>query len=111
VTDTGIPPGSRRFPEARLFLGLVSAQIILGAAVAMTPVNVVSLLIGIQVLQGLITPVVLVYTLILANRRSLLGRAANGPVFRLAAIVMVAAVTTMSCMLLAQTVLGWLGLG
>jgi Mn2+/Fe2+ NRAMP family transporter len=40
---------SRRFREAPLFLGLSTFQIALGAAVAMTPVKLISLLIGTQV--------------------------------------------------------------
>ena len=78
---------SRRFTEARLFLGLFTVQVIIGAALALTPINLITLLIGTQVLQGIVTPVILIYILILTNRRSVLGRAANGPVFRIAATV------------------------
>ena len=42
----------------------------LGAAVALTPGNLINLLLDTQVLNGLITPVVLVYILVLANRRA-----------------------------------------
>jgi Mn2+/Fe2+ NRAMP family transporter len=101
---------SRRFTEAPLFLGLFTFQIVLGAAVALTPVNLISLLIGTQVLQGLITPVVLIYILVLTNRRSVLGAAANGPAFRVAATVAVGAISVMSLLLLGWTVLGWFGL-
>ena len=101
---------SRRFREAPLFLGLFTAQIILGAAVAMTPIDVIKLLIGTQVLQGLISPVVLVYLLVLTNRRSVLGAAANGRRYRVAATVVVTGVAAMSTILLVQTLLGWLGL-
>jgi Mn2+/Fe2+ NRAMP family transporter len=99
---------SRSFRDAPLFLGLFTAQIVLGAAVALTPVDVIKLLIGTQVLQGLISPVVLVYLLVLTNRRALLGAAANGPRYRIAAAVVVVGVAAMSTVLLVQTVLGWL---
>ncbi|MGW7822490.1 divalent metal cation transporter [Streptomyces puniciscabiei] len=102
---------SRRFRDAPLFLGLFTAQIILGATVAMTPVDVIQLLIGTQGLQGLISPVVLVYLLVLTNRRSVLGHAANSPRYRIAATIVVVGVAGMSTILLAQTVLGWFGLG
>ncbi len=102
---------SRSFRDAPLFLGLFTAQIILGAAVALTPVDLIQLLIGTQVLQGLISPIVLVYLLVLTNRRSLLGNAANGRRYRIAATAVVAFVAVMSTVLLVQTVLGWLGLG
>ncbi|HET9691044.1 MAG TPA: divalent metal cation transporter [Acidimicrobiales bacterium] len=101
---------SRRFREAPLFLGLFTLQLLLGAAVAMTPVNLIRLLIGTQVLQGLVTPVVLVFILVMSNRRSLLGDAANGRAFRAAATLSVAAISAMSLFLLGQTVLGALGL-
>jgi Mn2+/Fe2+ NRAMP family transporter len=101
---------SRRFTEAPLFLGLFTFQVVLGAAVAMTPVNLISLLIGTQVLQGIITPIVLVYILVLCNRRSVLGDAVNRPVYRLAATVVVVGVSVMSLLLLVTTVLGWFGI-
>ncbi|MER0448404.1 divalent metal cation transporter [Streptomyces sp. Edi4] len=100
---------SRRFRDAPLFLGMFTGQIILGAAVALTPVNVIQLLIGTQVLQGLISPIVLVYLLVLTNRRTVLGPAANGPRYRVAATIVVLAVAGMSTILLAQTVLSQLG--
>jgi Mn2+/Fe2+ NRAMP family transporter len=99
---------SRRFTEAPLFLGLFTFQLVLGAAVAMTPVNLIKLLIGTQVLQGIVTPVVLVYILILANRRDVLGAAANGPIRRAAATLVVFAISAMSLLLLGQTLLGLL---
>jgi Mn2+/Fe2+ NRAMP family transporter len=101
---------SRRFREAPLFLGLFTFQVIVGAAVALTPVNLIRLLIGTQVLQGLITPVILVFILILANRRSVLGPAANGPIFRIVATTSVVAVAGLSTLLLAETVLSWFGI-
>jgi Mn2+/Fe2+ NRAMP family transporter len=98
---------SRRFREAPLFLGLFTFQVALGAAVAMTPVNLISLLIGTQVLQGIVTPVILIFILTLANRRGVLGDAANKPAYRVAATIAVAAISMMSLLLLGDTVLGW----
>jgi Mn2+/Fe2+ NRAMP family transporter len=102
---------SRRFAEAPLFLGLFTLQTALGAAVALTPVNLITLLIGTQVLQGLVTPIVLIYILILANRREVLGRHVNGPVLRVVATAVVAGISVMSVLLLGSTILGWLGIG
>ena len=69
--------------------------------------NLISLLIGTQVLQGIVTPIVLIFILILANRRELLGEAANKPVYRVAATIAVGAISVMSLLLLGETVLGW----
>ena len=102
---------SRRFREAPLFLGLFTLQVILGAAIALTPVNLIKLLIGTQVLQGIVAPIVLTYILILTNRRSVLGPATNGPLFRAAATIAVTAVAGMSLLLVGQTLLGFLSPG
>lgn len=101
---------SRTFAEAPLFLSLFSGQIVIGAMVALLPGNLVSLLINTQTLNGLITPVILVFILMLANRRRLLGDAANGPVFRVVATVCVGAVAAMAATLVLQTIGGWFGI-
>ncbi|HET9077516.1 MAG TPA: Nramp family divalent metal transporter [Acidimicrobiales bacterium] len=102
---------SRSFTDAPLFLSLFSAQIVIGASVALLPGNLVNLLLNTQTLNGLITPVILVFILILANRRRLLGDAANGRVFRVVATIAVVAVAAMAATLVVQTVLGWFGVG
>jgi Mn2+/Fe2+ NRAMP family transporter len=100
---------SRRFTEAPVFLSLFTGQVLIGAIVALAPGNLVSLLLNTQELNGIITPIILVFILILANRRSLLGTAANGPVLRVVAFVVVFGVSAMSLAVVGQTVLGWFG--
>jgi len=102
---------SRRFTEARLFLGLFTVQVIIGAALALTRINLITLLIGTQVLQGIVTPVILIYILILSSRRSVLGKAANKPWFRIAAGICVTGISAMSLTLLISTILGFFGVG
>jgi Mn2+/Fe2+ NRAMP family transporter len=102
---------SRRFTEARLFLGLFTVQVIIGAALALTRINLITLLIGTQVLQGIVTPVILIYILILTNRRSVLGKAANKTWFRIAAGICVIGISAMSLTLLIFTILGFFGIG
>jgi Mn2+/Fe2+ NRAMP family transporter len=102
---------SRRFTEARLFLGLFTVQVIIGASLVLTHINLISLLIGTQVLQGIVTPVILVYILILTNRRSVLGKAVNKPVFRVVASICVVGISAMSLLLLGSTILGFFGIG
>ncbi|MCU1345964.1 MAG: natural resistance-associated macrophage protein [Acidimicrobiia bacterium] len=100
---------SRRFSEARLFVGLFTGQIVLGAAVALAPGNLIQLLINMQILNGLITPILLTFILILANRPAVLGDAANGPKFKLLATICVAAVGALAALVVIQTTAGWLG--
>jgi Mn2+/Fe2+ NRAMP family transporter len=99
---------SCKIREAPVFYGLYTVQLVIGAAIALLPGNAVELVVNAQVLNGFITPVLLTYILILANRRSVLGEAANGPRFRALATVCVAVVSVLSAVVLIQTVAGWL---
>jgi Mn2+/Fe2+ NRAMP family transporter len=101
---------SRTFRQAPFFLSLFTAQVLIGAAIALVPGNLIDLLIKTQVLNGIITPVILVFILILASRRSLLGSAVNGRIFQVVATVSVVAVSTMSAIVVADTVLPWFGI-
>jgi Mn2+/Fe2+ NRAMP family transporter len=102
---------SRNFRQAPIFLGLFTAQIALGAAVVLVPGNLIHLIVNTQVLEGVITPVTLLFILTLANRRSLLGAHANGPLARWLGGICVTAVGAFAALLVGQTVLGWLGVG
>ncbi|HMC41530.1 MAG TPA: divalent metal cation transporter [Acidimicrobiales bacterium] len=102
---------SRSFAEAPLFLGLFTVQVVVGAAVALRPGSLFRLLLQTQVLQGVITPVILTFILILANRRSVLGEAVNGPRFRKVAWISVAGAAAFAAVYLGQSLLGLVGLG
>jgi Mn2+/Fe2+ NRAMP family transporter len=99
---------SNSLRQAPLFFGLFTLELVVGAAVALAPGNLISLVVNMQVLNGLITPALLVFVLILANRRSILGDAANGPVYRAVATVCVGSVGVLA---LAVLVLRLLGIG
>jgi Mn2+/Fe2+ NRAMP family transporter len=101
----------KSFREAKLFLGLFTGQVVIGAAVALIPGNLIQLLVQAQVLNGLITPILLTYVLVLANRRSVLGTAANGLIFRVIATVCVVVIAIMAIAVLGLTVGGWFGIG
>jgi len=102
---------SRTFREAPLFMGLFTALVVVGAAVALIPGNLISLLVNMQVLNGFITPIMVTFILILANRRNVLGAAVNGPRFRVVATICVVAVAVLAAVVFVQTVAGWFGLG
>ena len=97
---------SRSFRQAPLFLGLFTAQVFVGAAIALTPGNLVDLLLNMQVLNGVITPIILGFILVLANRRSVLGDAANTTRFRTVATACVAAIAVMAALVVGQTLVG-----
>ncbi|HLH46087.1 MAG TPA: divalent metal cation transporter, partial [Acidimicrobiales bacterium] len=94
---------SKTFGEARLFLGLFSGQVVIGAGLALVSGNLIRLLVDAQVLNGIITPILLTFILILANRRSVLGDAANGPVFRVVATICVTVVGILSLLVVLGT--------
>jgi NRAMP (natural resistance-associated macrophage protein)-like metal ion transporter len=100
----------KSFREAPVFIGLFTLQIIIGASVALIPSNLINTLINTQVLNGIITPILLVYILILANKKSLLGNAANGPVFKAVAGTCIAVIGVLSIMVTFTTVAGWMGI-
>ena len=100
---------SRRFREAPLFLGLFAAQILIGSAVALIPVNLIDLLIGMQVLNGFITPIILIILLILTNRPSAVGAAVNGPRFKVFALISVVVVSILALAAFGVTVASALG--
>ena len=63
-----------------MFLGLFTALLVVGAIVALIPnVPIIQLLVGIQVLNGALLPIVLLFILVLAGGRRLMGGLRNGP--------------------------------
>ncbi len=103
--ERSVSDGLRRAP---LFYGLFTLQVVVGAVVALAPGNLISLVVNMQVLNGLITPALLAFVLILANRRDVLGNAANHGWFRVLATVCVAAIGVLA---LAVVVIKAAGLG
>jgi len=102
---------SSSFRQAPVFLGIFTFQILVGAAVVLVPGNLITLILNTQVLEGVITPVTLILILVLANRRSLLGSAANGPVARWLGGLAIVSVAVVAGVYVALTVLSWFGLG
>ena len=97
---------SNSFRQAPFFYGLFTLQIVVGAGVALAPGNLVSLVVNAQVLNGIITPMLLTYVLILANRKRVLGTATNGRGFNVIAISSVAVVGLLSFVVLVRSVVG-----
>jgi Mn2+/Fe2+ NRAMP family transporter len=98
----------KSFREAPLFRWLFTGQIVIGAVVALLPGNLIDLLIRTQILNGVIAPILLTCILVLTNRRSLLGAAANGPLLRAlgGGLIGIIALLAMAAMISAAR---WLG--
>jgi Mn2+/Fe2+ NRAMP family transporter len=70
---------SQRPSEAPVFVGAITAIIVFCAAVAMIPgIPVISLLIGVQVVNGALLPIILIFIWRLARNAELLGEHRNG---------------------------------
>jgi Mn2+/Fe2+ NRAMP family transporter len=103
----GVPRSvSASLRQAPLFYGIFTLQVVVGAAAALAPGNLVALVVNAQVLNGVIAPLLLTYILILANRSTVLGAAKNGPIFKSVATLCVAVVGLLSFVVLIQTVVG-----
>ena len=75
----GIPKGvNLDFRRGRVFFGLFTAFIVVGAVAALIPnVPIFPLLVGIQVLNGVLLPIILVFILLLVNNEKLTGDLKN----------------------------------
>lgn len=101
---------SRGFREAPVFMGLFTGLIVVGVLVSLIPgLPVISALIVVQVINGLLLPVILFSLLRLINNRELMGDMVNGPIYNVIAWATAILVTVLSLALLATTVLGWFG--
>src|SRR5579864_108740 len=75
-----------KFRDARIFYGLYTALIVAGAGIILLPkAPLLKILILSQVGNGIWLPIVLVFMLLLVNRRSLMGEHVNGRVLNVIA--------------------------
>lgn len=97
----------RRRDEAPVFIGLITAMIVISTLVAMVPgVPVISLLIGVQVVNGLLLPINLFFVWRLARNEELMGEHRNKGAVDWVTAATVAITSTLSLILVAVTVLG-----
>jgi Mn2+/Fe2+ NRAMP family transporter len=99
---------SRRAREAPVFVAVVTALIVIGTAVALIPgVPVIPLLVGVQVVNGALLPILLVFIWRLSANHELMGEYRNGPLFNVLAGLTVLGTSTLSILLLAVTFAGF----
>jgi Mn2+/Fe2+ NRAMP family transporter len=108
----GIPKGvNLDFRRGRAFFTLFTAFIVLGAGVALIPdIPIFPLLVGIQVLNGVLLPIILVFILILINNERLTGDLKNTPVYNLLGWGTFAIITIAVLVMLAGQVLDLIGI-
>jgi Mn2+/Fe2+ NRAMP family transporter len=99
------------FRRARIFFGIFTGLIVLGALVALIPgVPVIDLLVGVQALNGILLPVLLVIQLMLINDHRLMGGLKNGPVYNVLGWGTVIFVSTAVAVLLATQAASLVGI-
>ncbi len=104
----GVEKGvSQDFRDAPLFMGLFTGIIAVSAGLAMIPgIPFTSTLLVIQIIDGVVLPVVVVSLLRLTNDRELMGARSNGPVFNVISVITAAVVIVLSVALIAIEVGG-----
>ncbi len=98
---------SLSFEEAPMFMGLFSVLIAVGAVIAMIPgLPLFAVLIAVQVLNGALLPVLLVFIVRLASNKEIMGQYAIGPVYRVFAWATVAVITAAVLLMFATMIMG-----
>jgi NRAMP (natural resistance-associated macrophage protein)-like metal ion transporter len=95
----------QKFRDAKIFYGLYTALIVIGAGVILMPrAPLMKILILSQVGNGIWLAVVLVFILVLVNRRSLMGEHVNGTLFNVIAWAISIAMILLTLVLVVETI-------
>jgi Mn2+/Fe2+ NRAMP family transporter len=107
----GAPKGvSLDFRRAPLFFGLFSGMIVFGALVSLVPdLPVIRWLVGVQVLNGVLLPVMLVFLLRLSSDEGLMGSLKNTRLYNILGWGTFLLITTAVVVMLGSQVLSALG--
>jgi Mn2+/Fe2+ NRAMP family transporter len=98
----------KKWEEAKAFYGIYTAMIVLGAAVVLLPkFPLIQVMFVSQVANGVALPPVLIFMLLLINRKSLMGDQVNGRFFNTVAWVTTIVMIALTLLLVA----GLLGFG
>lgn len=94
-----------KFRDAKIFYGLYTALIVIGAGIILLPrAPLMKILILSQVGNGIWLAVVLVFILLLVNRRDLMGEHVNGTIFNIVAWVISVAMIALTLVLAYETI-------
>jgi Mn2+/Fe2+ NRAMP family transporter len=106
----GMPKGvNLDFRRGRVFFSLFTALIVLGVVLALIPnIPVMKLLVGVQVLNGLLLPIILVFILLLINDKTLTKELKNTRVNNLLGIGTLVLITTAVLVMIGGQLIEWL---
>jgi NRAMP (natural resistance-associated macrophage protein)-like metal ion transporter len=92
---------SKRFREAPVFYGIYTGLLVLGSIIILMPrVPLVKAAVLSQVLNGVLLPAVLIFMLVLVNRKSLMGNKTNGRAYNAVAWTLTALGTGLTVLML-----------
>jgi NRAMP (natural resistance-associated macrophage protein)-like metal ion transporter len=93
------------FRDAPLFFTLFIGLLVLGAGIMLIPgVPIAGVAIGTQTVDGVLLPIMLVFIIILANDRRLLGKRRNGPIYNIIAVALAGVLALLTTVLVLTTV-------
>ena len=106
----GMPKGvNLDFRRGRVFFSLFTALIVLGVVLALIPnIPVMKLLVGVQVLNGLLLPIILVFILLLINDKTLTKELKNTRANNVLGIGTLVLITTAVLVMIGGQVIEWL---
>ena len=101
---------SKSFREAPIFHGLFTGMLAFGALVALIPgLPLIQLLVIVQVINGVLLPILLFYIIRLVNDRRIMGKYVNGPVNNVIAWGTTILLSGLSLVMIASIVLPLVG--
>jgi Mn2+/Fe2+ NRAMP family transporter len=96
---------SRSFREAPIFIGIFTALLVIGSAVALIPgIPQIKLLLFTQCVNGLLLPILLFAILKLSNNREIMGEYANRPWLNAIAYAVSIVISMLSLVLIGKTI-------
>jgi Mn2+/Fe2+ NRAMP family transporter len=108
----GVPKGvNLDFRRGKVFFSLFTALIVIGAGLALIPnVPVMKLLVSVQVLNGVLLPIILVFILLLINDKRLTGDLKNSRRNNVLAFGTLILISTAVGVMLVGQLLAWFGI-
>ena len=98
---------SRSFREAPVFQSLFTGLIILGVLVALIPgLPIIQVLVVLQDINAAMLPILLVFIILLVNKRRLMGRRVNGSVYNILSWITTISITVLVILWLLNAVFG-----
>lgn len=96
-----------KFKEAPVFYTLYTALIAIGAAVILIPgISLIGIILMTQVIQGVLLPITLIFIILLASNKRIMGRYANSKMYNIISWITISVLILLNAMLLVTSVIG-----